>query len=101
MNATFDHVHVAGVRVAATDIDSATAALVAAAASGTPNGLAVHLVNSWSVVCASRDPAMNDALARTPGSINLPDGVPVARLVARRSGVASVGVRAIVPQTRT
>jgi N-acetylglucosaminyldiphosphoundecaprenol N-acetyl-beta-D-mannosaminyltransferase len=58
----------------------------------TERGLAVHLVNAWSVVCADKDENVLAALSG-PG-VNLPDGTPLvwnARL--RRADVPAQRVR--------
>ncbi|MGQ0576770.1 MAG: WecB/TagA/CpsF family glycosyltransferase [Pseudonocardia sp.] len=74
-----------GVRIAALHPDEAVAALRARAQLRRPTG--VHLVNAFTLKLATGAPAYTAVL--NTGSLNLPDGTPVA-WAARRAGHANV-----------
>ena len=74
---------VAGIPVAATQLNTAADFLIAGQPSGADGMGSVRLVNAWSVVCAHDDPAYL-AVMTGPG-VNLPDGRPVARRVRRKA----------------
>lgn len=75
---------VCGVRVDAHQIDSATAAILAARAAGAP--LAVHLVNAGTLSLARHDESLTALLERA--DLNLPDGMPLVWIARKRLGLA-------------
>ena len=89
----FPLIKVAGVPIAVARLDSAVEWLAnSAIARSLGCGASVHLVNSWSIALADRQPYYREALVAA-GVVNLPDGLPVARLISARSGQAGVHVR--------
>lgn len=89
----FPLIKVAGVPIAVARLDSAVEWLVNSATDEPSDfGTSVHLVNSWSVTLADKHAYYKETLI-SEGVVNLPDGLPVARLVSARSGEGGVHVR--------